>query len=500
MESNLNKEIYTGEDAKEKLLEGIDELSSAVLATMGPAGRTVIIQDEYGRPYATKDGVSVANAIRFKDPVKNIAATLIKEVAQKTADEAGDGTTTSICLAQAFVRYGMEKLEHETSLTDLQNAIDDVVKDTLLELKKRSRKLALKNINKVATISANNDEKIGALIQKAYNHSIHVKVEEGKNREDTIELVNGMTHDVSYMNNGFVTDEKRKEVNFPTPVVIVTDQKVSDLTAFEFLIQKADVHKQGLVFFVEDMTEQCINQLLAVNHRVKSVVIKAPGFGQYRKDHLKDIATFTGAKLITSLGREPIFESSTGTAEQIVVSKLNTIITKRSSIDLTEVIKDLEIQKKEAKLNDYDREFVNDRINNLTGNMAIISVGGNSEVEMKERKDRIDDAVLAVKSALAEGIVEGGGVALVKIYDILVNSPKGNKNKLYRAMLDVLMTPSYQIFTNSDGKINYTGEDRFKLGIVDPHKVTRCALENAASVAKVILSTEAVVLHERLWN
>lgn len=494
-------EISKGEDAKELLLEGIEDLAAAVLATMGPMGRTVIIHDLYGKPYVTKDGVSVANAIKFKNPVKNIGAVLIKEVAQKTADEAGDGTTTSICLAQAFIRYGMEKLEHETSIVDLQNAIDNVVTDTLKELKKVSRKLSKKNINKVATISANNDSNIGALIQRAYDHSINVKVEEGKNSEDTIELVNGMVHDITYMDNGFVTDEKKKEVNFEQPIVIVVDGVVSDLAPFESVIQTADKLSRPVIFFVHDMTEQCITRLLAIRSRLKTVVVKAPGFGQYRKDHLKDIATFTNSEVINTMGKNIIRDYQVGIAERIVVNKMNTVITKHDSVDLVEAIKDLQIQKKEAKLNDYDRDFVNTRIDNLTGNMAVIAVGGSSEVEMRERKDRIDDAVLAVRSALAEGIIEGGGLALVRVYNTLVNSKKGNDNKLYRAMLDVLLAPSYQIFINSDGKINYDiADDRFKKGIIDPFKVARCALENAASVAKIILSTEAVVLDQSLWN
>jgi chaperonin GroEL len=494
-------EISKGEDAKELLLEGIEDLATAVLATMGPMGRTVIIQDEYGRPYVTKDGVSVANAIKFKNPVKNIAATLIKEVAQKTADEAGDGTTTSICLAQAFVRHGMEKLEHETCIVDLQNAIDNLVKDTLKDIKRHSRKLSKKNINKVATISANNDKEIGALIQKAYNHSLNVKVEEGKNSQDSIELVDGMVHEISYVDNGFITDEKKKEVNFEKPYILIVDGKVSDLAPFEYIIQKADNEQRPVAFFVEDMTEQCINRLLSIKNRLQTVVVKAPGFGQYRKDHLKDIATFTGGKVIHRVGKDPLFESWAGTAKRLVVNKMNTVITKLPELNIDEAIKDLEIQKKEAKLNDYDREFINSRIDNLTGSMAVISVGGSSEVEMRERKDRIDDAVLAVKSALAEGIVEGGGLALLKVYNTLVNSEKGQEDELYRAMAEVLLSPSFQIYMNSDGKINCeVYDDRFKKGIIDPLKVTRCALENAASVAKTILSTEAVVLNQALWN
>lgn len=497
------KEIITGSKAKDLLLEGIEDLAEAVLATMGPDGRTVIIQDMYGKPYVTKDGVSVANAISFKDPIKNIAATLIKEVAQKTADEAGDGTTTSICLAQSLIRHGLDCLsDDEVTIIQLQRAIDDIVADTLKELKNHSRKLSKKNINKVATISANNAKDIGTLIQGAYNHSINVKVEEGKHREDKVELVNGMSHDITYISNSFVNDEKRKEFNVEGARVIVCSYVVGDLQPFEAILQHSAERNEPVVFFVEDMTEACVKTLERFIHRglLSVCAIKAPGFGQYRKDHLKDLASFTEATLLTEHWPN-VPGSITGKAKRIVASKLNTIITKIDTIDLSEKIKDLETQRKEAKLNDYDRGFVTDRINNLTGGMAVISVGGNSEVEMRERKDRIEDAVLAVRSALEEGIVEGGGKALVMTYNKLINTEKANKDSLYATLLNILLSPSFQIFMNSDGRINDNyDEDRFKSGIVDPFKVTRCALENAASVAKTILSTEAVVLNEELWK
>jgi chaperonin GroEL len=499
MELNY-KEVIKGEDAKETMLDGIEELASAVLATMGPTGRTVIISDMYGNPYVTKDGVSVANAIKFANPVKNMAATLLKQVAQKTADEAGDGTTTSICLALGFIRLGLEKLAHETTTVDLQNTIDKIVEDSVKLLKKKSKTLALKDVNKVATISANNDKKIGKLIQDAYNYSTNVRVEEGTDNEDKIELIDGMVHDITYMSHYFVNNEKKKEVSYDNPSIIVVDGKVGDLKPFEYILIKCAKENTPVIFVVEDMTENILQQLLhAYNKKQLMVaVVKAPGFGVYRKDHLKDIATFTGAKVITKLGREQYYESVIGKANRIVINKLNTTISKHDDVDVSEVLKDLEIQRKEAKLNDYDREFITTRINNLTGNMAVISVGGSSEVEMKERKDRIDDAVLAVHSALAEGIVEGGGLALVRVYTDLINR---KNNDLYKGMLEVLLTPSAQIYLNSDYKLNtdFTA-NRIKQDIIDPAKVTRCALQNAASVAKTILSTEAVVLNESQWN
>lgn len=494
-----NKELYIGKSAKDKLISGIEKLSEAVLTTMGPMGRTVIISDEYGRPYVTKDGVSVANAVKFKDPLENIGATLIKQVAQKTADEAGDGTTTSICLAQQFINSGMEILENETSVVEIQREIDSLVEDTVNILIKNSRTLERTDIHKVATISANNDEKIGDIIQKAYDHSDIVKVEEGKQKDDIVEVITGMMHEVSYFSPKFVNNEKKKEVNYEEAAILVLDKKLEDLTPYRAILEHCSNTNTPLIIFTEFVSDTAL-KLLETNHineYVKLAAVKPPGFGTYRKDHLQDIADFTGAKVITSaVGM--VNPMVLGKAVNISIGKLATVIGKHPSIDVSNKIKDLKEQADNASISDYDREFIIDRINNLNGTLSVIKVGGTSEVEMKERKDRIDDAVLAVKSALEEGIVEGGGLALVRAWDELA----GQSSDVRASLLAVLLAPSSTIFLNSHGEINCEDFEinRFDQNIIDPLKVTRCALQNAASVAKTILSTDAVVLNEHLWN
>lgn len=498
-----SEEVLTGEDAKEQLIEGIDKLAEAVLVTMGPMGRTVIISDEYGNPYVTKDGVSVANAVKFKDPVMNIGAKLIKQVAQKTADEAGDGTTTSICLAQAFIRLGQECLNSEVSIIDLQRVIDQIVTNGLVELKKKSRKLNKKDIHKVATISANNDKAIGKLIQSAYNHSTVVKVEEGKQSTSVIELIDGMVLPVTYLSPKSINNEKKQEVNYSEAAVLVIDKKFEDLSPYASIFKKCAEDKIPLVIFTEHISDDALKLVEAnvVNKYIEAVVVKAPGFGTYRRDNLQDIADFTGAKVVTNDKHGLINPNILGKAKNVEIGKLKSIIGKPDNVDMSTKIKHLKESYDVATISDYDKEFIKDRITNLEGTLAIIKVGGNSEVEMKEIKDRVDDAVLAVKSALEEGIIAGGGVALVHVYTALVNSKLGNEDKVYRTMLNVLLSPSSQIFMNSSGKINteFTS-DRFKANVIDPLKVTRCALENAASVSKTILSTEAIVLNEYLWS
>jgi chaperonin GroEL len=494
-----NNEVITGEESKESLIEGIDKLAEAVLATMGPMGRTVIISDEYGNPYITKDGVSVANAIKFRDPVMNIGAKLIKEVAQRTADEAGDGTTTSICLAQAFIRLGQECLNSEVSIVDLQSTIDAMVNDTVKELKSFSRKLRKKDIYKVASISANNDKELGKLIQKAYNHSNVVKVEEGKQKENVLEIVQGMTLPVTYLSPKSINNDKKQEVNYSEAAVLVLDKKLEDLSNYAPILRHCGDNNLPLVIFTEHISDGALRLLDTniINGFLQAVVVKAPGFGTYRKDNLMDIASFTGATVITNDKHSIITPAVLGKTNNVAVGKLRTIIGKSPDVDVTTKISQLKESIKEAVISDYDREFLQDRITNLEGTLAIIKVGGTSEVEMKEIKDRADDAVLAVKSALEEGIVEGGGLALARVHDKLKN--KGDK--VYKTMINVLLAPSIQIFTNSSGLVDADlSKDRFKENIIDPFKVTRCALENAASVSKTILSTEAVVLNERLWN
>jgi chaperonin GroEL len=500
MDSELIKELYIHNEAKEKLIEGITKLSEVVLATMGPMGRTIIISDEYGRPYVTKDGVSVANAVKFKDPVENIGAKLIKQVAQKTADEAGDGTTTSICLAQQFIFSGTEVLENGVNVNKLSKEIDALVKDVVEELKKISKPLEIKDVHKVATISANNDEKIGEVIQQAYNHSVVVKVEEGKLKEDVVEIIDGMVHPITYHSPKFINNEKKKEVSYEEANVLVLDKKLEDLTPYRAILEACSNKQEPLIIFTEFVSENVLKLLETnfINDYIKVAAVKAPGFGSYRRDNLADIAEFTGARVITS-DTALISPSVLGKATNISIGKLQTVIGKPSHIDLTKKIEDLKEQYQTADISDYDREFVLDRIKNLNGTLSVIKVGGTSEVEMKERKDRIDDAVLAVKSALEEGIVEGGGLALVRVSDTLYNKRPSDVRK---TLFNVLLAPSSTIFLNSSGTINCEDFDinRFDQNIIDPLKVTRCAFENAASVAKTILSTEAVVLNEHLWR
>jgi len=826
---NLNKEITTGEEAKELLLEGIEELAEAVLVTLGPMGNTVIISDEYGRPYITKDGVSVSNAIRFRDPIKNIGATLLKEVAQKTAEEAGDGpqplyskvltpkgfvtigslsigdkicgtnksiqtilgiypkgikkvyklkfangrevecsdnhlwnvvtnygasktitvselikskisstnkdgsshykyyipkttvdfnlktnnfildpflvglllgdgslcktgsielalaldqeyilkdiilpkgikytvskdfkkhylrikfsrinnsgptmhdyveqigllnyksndkfipknylysnyeartkllrgltetdghinkrglleystiskqlcndvielmrglgkdvnhylmkrkenssfsntsiyritelkgykygtklidieetnimtemmcikvsnkdalyitdnyilthnTTTAICLALSFIRMGLECLSSEANINDVKEAIDNIVKDSVIHLEKNSKKLHKKDIFKVALISSNNDKELANIIQKAYNHSNIVKVEEGKQVLTTIETITGMSLPVSYFSNMFINNAKKQTVEFEKAVVLVLDKKLDDLSPYNTILTHCGNNNLPLVVFTEFISDSALRLMETnVNNKfLEAVVVKVPGFGQYRKDNIADIASYTGATVISNTNSSQLGIGVLGKTKNFEVGRTTTVLGRHDSIDVRQKIKDIEASLKVAKISDYDKEFLVDRIVNLTGTLSIIKVGGKSEIEMKETRDRAEDAVLAVKSAMEEGIVEGGGVALVRAFTALKST---KNNKIYKTLLNVLMTPFSQIFINSSGLINkdFKG-NRFDNNIIDPLKVTRCALENSASVAKTILSTEAVVLNEHLWN
>lgn len=495
----MNKELYIGGEAKLKLIEGINKLSDAVLSTMGPAGRTVIISDEYGRPYITKDGVSVANSIKFRDAVENIGAKLIKEVAQKTADQAGDGTTTSICLAQAFIALGEHLIEKGQSSVEIVRQIDILVKEVLEHLQKGSRELRREDIHKVATISANGDEGIGNIIQKAYDHSDIVRVEEGKQKEDEIEVITGMIHPITYFSQRFVNNEKKKEVNYEEARVLVLDKKLEDLTPYKTIFEFCASSNTPLIIVTEHISDAVIRLLETnyINGYVKVAAVKAPGFGQYRKDNLQDIADFTGATLITNDVKVRPAVQALGYAINVSIGKYSTIIGKHKDVSVEDKIMALKEQSKLPDLNDYDRTFVFDRINNLNGSLTVIRVGGTSEVEMKERKDRVDDAVLAVKSALEEGIVEGGGIALVRALQSM-EDPNG---EIETTLRHALMSPARTIKRNSGDEINTEyDKNRFDDDIIDPLKVTRCALENAASVAKTILSTDAVVLNEQLWT
>lgn len=490
------KELYLGDEGKLKLLEGISKLSKAVLSTMGPMGKTVILQDPDMQPYITKDGVSVANAIRFMDQVEDMGAKLIKEVAQKTADQAGDGTTTSICLAVAFIKYGLEAIEkYKISNVELNNRINKLVLDLLKGLEQNKQILEREDINKVATISANGDTQIGELVQQAYDFSDVINIEEGTLPLDEIELVSGMVYESTYMSPRFINNEKRKEVDFKECKVLLLDKKMESLEPYREILTYCANNNIPLLIVSEFISETVLKLLEAnvINEYVKLVAIKTPGFGKYRKDHLTDMAAITGARIVTNDKGVTPTSLYLGDAKNLVVSKYRTVFagTEYPTQRIEELTEQLSIETV-----DYEKTVLKSRIENLNSKLSIVKVGGTSEVEMKERKDRIEDAVLAVKSALEEGIVEGGGNALLRASTTLEI-----KDGVDAILALVAVAPAQQIEKNSDGAIPVSLDiDYFKQNVIDPYKVTRCSLQNAASVAKSILSTEAVVLNQHLWK
>lgn len=486
---NNMKEIYFKDEAREKLFDGINKLADAVSSTFGPNGATVIITDEYGKPYTTKDGVSVARSISFKDSVENIGAQLIKEVAERTVHQAGDGTTTSIVLAQAFINNLKDFNPNE-----VVKAFDEIIPKVIEQLKQNSRKLKNEDIKYVASISANNDLQIGELIQQAYNHSRIVKVEQSNNLEDSLELVEGMSLPVSYFSKHFITDESKGECSFTKPNVLLLDGKLENLKPFEIPIKAIAEKDEALVIITEDIS-QSVLRLIETNvlsHALKLCVIKAPGFSQHRKDLLQDLSGFTGATLINDFTKSYSM-SILGKLESLNVSKNRSLLVKSEDINIDTQVKNLIDLR--TTLNDYDVELVDQRIENLIGKISMIKVGGGSEIEMKERFDRYDDAVKATACALEEGIVEGAGIALM----YALPTDKEEYPPVDFSIYKSLNTPAIKIW-RSTGKESFMKQgSMFDENIIDPLKVTRCALENAVSVAKTILSTNAVVLNERQW-
>lgn len=478
------QEIYFKQDFKDKLISGINKLKDAVASTMGPEGKTVIITDEYGKPYVTKDGVSVAKAISFKDSIENSAAIMIKEVAQKTADEAGDGTTTAIVLATAFIN----NLKDFNS-KEVIKAFDEIIPKVIEQLKANSKELKREDIKYVATISANNDSKIGDIIQQAYNHSDIVKVEESNNNEDTIELITGMKLDVSYFSKHFITDERKGACNMTNPYVLLLDGKFENLEIFKYPLQKAAEEDKELLIITEHVSDNAL-RLLETNvlsGNIKLCVIKTPGFAQHRKDLIKDLSYFTGAKIVNDL-TNIVNVNVLGILDSAKINKTSSLLIKSDSINIDEYLYEI---KELTKDNDPLSKI---RYENLNGKAAIIKVGGGSELEMKERYDRYDDAVKAVQCALEEGIVEGGGSVLAQI-----SFKHDTDDKILLQIYNALRSPNRTIYEN----MNLTTREiygMFEQNIIDPLKVTRTALENAVSVAKTILSTETIVLNERQWS
>lgn len=481
----MGKDIIKGEECRKLLREGINDLADTVTITMGPNGKTVIISDGNGHPYITKDGVSVTKQITFSNnEVKNIAAALIKEVAIKTVEEAGDGTTTAICLARAFINKGFDILDNEIiKYPEIKLELELLEKYILDNLKNNSRKLNIESVKDVATIAANNDKDIGDLIQEAYNNSKIVKVEESNKENDELITIKGMQLNTGFFDKAFINNPAKQSIEYTNIPLLVIDGHLNDLKNLEGFIKR---HPQGIAIIADHFSDNVVS-ILKSNFNVGALniaLIKSPGFATHRKDLMKDIALFTSGSVIDP--NKSLVNVNIGLIDYIKVTNNKTIIGKEF-IPTPEVLMLVEELKKGLKeLEKPHQELLQQRIDNLSGSLSIIKVGGKSEVEMKERKDRVDDAVLAVSCALEEGIIEGGGKALQ-----LVSSTINNN------FTECLCMPKITIIENG-AKIDYS-KDFFKEGIIDPYKVTRVALQNAISVAKTILSTEAVIINNRLW-
>lgn len=487
------EEIYFDKEGRDKLIEGVNKLNRAVSSTMGPNGKNVIISDRNSGKYkVTKDGVSVAREVSFKDPIENIGAQLAKQAAEKTVEDAGDGTTTATVLTTAFVNN-----LKDFNTVDINKAFDEIIPKVIEQLKLNSRELKHEDIKHVASISANNDLQIGELIQQAYNHSDIVKIEESSNTEDILDTLPGMSLPVSYFSKHFITNQSKGVCEFNNVNTLIIDGKLEKLENFRSVLELTQQPNNSLLIIVEDIHEQALRKLetFVLSQILPICVIKSPGFSKHRKDLLQDLCDFTGSTLITDLSKS-YNTDVLGKLQSCKISKNNSILVKDDNIDITNKLEILNELFKDSELTEYDKDLIKQRIEYLKGKISIIKVGGKSELEMKERFDRYDDAVKAVACALEEGIVQGAGLALYHSIQNIYNL-KYDETTPYHFIMKSLLSPYDTICKN--GICIPVMNDMFEQNIIDPLKVTRCALENAVSIAKVILSTEAVVLNETEW-
>jgi len=482
------EEIYFDKEGRDKLINGVNKLNRAVSGTMGPNGKNVIIPDrKTGKYKVTKDGVSVAREVFFKDPIENIGAQLAKQAAEKTVEDAGDGTTTATVLTTAFVN-NLKDFDYK----DINKAFDEIIPKVIEQLKLNSRELKHDDIKHVASISANNDLQIGELIQQAYNHSDIVKIEESSNTEDILDTLPGMLIPVSYFSKHFITNQSKGTCEFINVNTLIIDGKLEKLENFRAILELTQQPNNSLLIIVEDIHEQALRKLetVVLSQSLPICVIKSPGFSKHRKDLLQDLCDFTGSTLMTNSSK-PYGINILGKLQSCKISKNNSILVKDDNIDISNKLEVLNELFKNIELTEYDKDLIKQRVEYLKGKISIIKVGGKSELEMKERFDRYDDAVKAVACALEEGIVEGGGIALANIALNITDT----KDIIFK-ITDALCSPNNTIINNGS-EIN--NNNMFDQNIIDPLKVTRCALENAVSIAKVILSTEAIVLNESEW-
>ena len=521
----MPKEIRFDSDAREKLKSGIDQLADAVKVTLGPKGRNVILQKSFGAPHITKDGVTVAKDIELEDAVENMGAQMVKEVASKTADLAGDGTTTATVLAQSIIKAGMKNVTAGANPMDIKRGITRAANAVVDHLKEQSEVIGndMNKIQQVAAISANNDEEIGKLIADAMKRVSKdgvITVEEARGTETYVDEVMGMQFDRGYLSPYFITDSDNMVTEYENPVILIHDKKISNIQDIVPILEKSAQAGSPLLIIAEDVESQALG-LLVVNRLrggLKVVAVKAPGFGDRRKAMLEDIAILTGGTVISEeqgYKLDAVELEHLGKCEKITIDKDNTtIVNGAGSEDAIKARINQIKQQIENTTSDYDREKLQERLAKLSGGVAVLYVGAPTEVEMKEKKDRVDDALHATRAAVEEGIVPGGGVAYLRAINALDNVETVNEDqalgvqiikKALEAPLRIISENAgvegsviLQEVKNGKGAFGYNArdekfEDLKKAGIIDPTKVTRIALENAASIAGMVLITECVV-------
>jgi chaperonin GroEL len=522
----MSKNIIFNTDARERLKSGIDQLANAVKVTLGPKGRNVVIEKKFGAPAITKDGVTVAKEVELEDPIENMGAQMVKEVASKTADIAGDGTTTATVLAQAIVAAGMKNVVAGANPMDLKRGIDKAVKAVVAHLHKTSELVSdnFDKIEQVATISANNDSVIGKMIADAMRSVTKdgvITVEEAKGTDTYVDKVVGMQFDRGYLSPYFITNAEKMIVEFESPLILLYDKKISNMQELIPVLEKVVQSGRPLLIVAEDIDSQALGVLVLnrVRGNLKIVAVKAPGFGDRRKAMLEDLAVLTGGTVVSEemgMKLENTELHHLGSCEKITVDKDNTTVV--NGVGAAENVKGRIAQIRqqiETTTSDYDREKLQERLAKLAGGVAVLYVGAPTEVEMKEKKDRVDDALAATRAAVEEGIVVGGGVALVRAIVALDKVKAENEDEItgINIVRRALSAPLRCIADNAgaegsvvlmrvlEGKGNDFGynarADRYenlkRAGVIDPTKVTRIALENAASVAGMVLTTECVI-------
>jgi chaperonin GroEL len=522
----MAKQIFFDIEARNKMKKGVDTLANAVKVTLGPKGRNVVIEKKFGAPAVTKDGVTVAKEIELEDPIENMGAQMVKEVASKTADIAGDGTTTATVLAQSIISEGLKMVAAGANPMDLKRGIDKAVSIVVENLKSQSQTVGndSKKIQQVATISANNDETIGKLIAEAFvkvGKEGVITVEEAKGTDTTVDIVEGMQFDRGYISPYFVTNSEKMQAELQNPYILIYDKKISAMKDILHILEKVAQTGRPLLIIAEDLEGEALATLVVNKLRgtIKVAAVKAPGFGDRRKEMLTDIAILTAGTVVSEeqgFKLENADLTYLGQAASVTIDKDNTTVVggKGKKVDITARVNQIKAQV-ENTTSDYDKEKLQERLAKLAGGVAVLYVGAATEVEMKEKKDRVDDALHATRAAVEEGIVPGGGVAYIRAIEALEPKVRGQIADEQTGMAIVrraLEEPIRTLTANAgidgsivvqkikEGKGDYgfnarteTYENLFKAGVIDPTKVSRVALENAASIAGMLLTTECVV-------